>query len=115
MPTAERPTPGTSAMRPLFACPAWCRGCGPNDPMHRSEAVTVGREAAGWLSLQLIVDRFRRREPRLKIDATRYGASQTVLLSATQAARVIEELTHGIEAIQRMSHGRRDGSGSTDG
>ncbi|MGW0434679.1 precorrin-4 C11-methyltransferase [Micromonospora sp. NPDC003197] len=83
--------------------------------MHRSEAVTVGREGAGWLSLQLIIDRFRRREPWLKVDATRYGATQTVLLSATQAARMIEELTYGVEAIQMMSDGQRDQSGSTDG
>ncbi|MEU8376891.1 precorrin-4 C11-methyltransferase [Micromonospora sp. NPDC048894] len=78
--------------RPVV-CPVWCRGCGPNDPMHRGFLATVGRERTGWVSLQLLVDRFIRREPSIKLDATRYGGTQAVLLSSGQVDRLIEELT----------------------
>lgn len=43
-------------------CPVWCRGCGPNDPMHRGLLATIGRERTGWVSVQLLVDRFARRD-----------------------------------------------------
>lgn len=78
--------------RPVL-CPVWCRGCGPNDPMHRGFLATVGRERTGWVSLQLLVDRFVRREAAIKLDATRYGATQAVLLSLGQVDRLIDELT----------------------
>ncbi|GAB3148144.1 hypothetical protein GCM10027290_32430 [Micromonospora sonneratiae] len=103
------------ASQPSFTCPPWCRGCGPNDPLHRSAPVTVGREGTGWLSLHLVVDRFLGRQPWLRLDATRYGATQTVVLSAAQAAQVIEELTSGVEAMCTTSGGQRGGSGRTDG
>ncbi|MBW4703319.1 precorrin-4 C11-methyltransferase [Micromonospora sp. RL09-050-HVF-A] len=61
--------------------------------MHRGFLATVGRERTGWVSLQLLVDRFIRREPSIKLDATRYGGTQAVLLSSGQVDRLIEELT----------------------
>ncbi|WBB49786.1 hypothetical protein O3597_04710 [Verrucosispora sp. WMMA2044] len=76
------------------SCPDWCRGCGPNDPMHRGLLATIGSEGGGWVSLQLLLDRFRRRDPVVKVDATRYGASQSVLLSRAQLDRLIYELTY---------------------
>ncbi|WP_422754541.1 precorrin-4 C11-methyltransferase [Micromonospora sp. WMMD708] len=61
--------------------------------MHRGFLATVGRERTGWVSLQLIVDRFVRREAAIKLDATRCGATQAVLLSLGQVDRLIDELT----------------------
>ncbi|MEU4778505.1 precorrin-4 C11-methyltransferase [Micromonospora sp. NPDC023633] len=87
--TKRRPT---SSIVPVV-CPVWCRGCGPNDPMHRGFLSTVGRERTGWVSVQLLVDRFARRDLAVKLDATRYGATQTVLLSPAQVDRLIDELT----------------------
>ncbi|MEH1017661.1 hypothetical protein V6U90_31880 [Micromonospora sp. CPCC 206060] len=81
-------------------CPPWCRGCGPNDPMHRSELVTIGREQTGWISLQLLVDRFHRRDLVLKLDSTRFGATQTVLLSGMQTDRLIRELVLTRQAMR---------------
>ncbi|MFD6649313.1 precorrin-4 C11-methyltransferase [Micromonospora chalcea] len=82
------------------ACPGWCRGCGPNDPMHRGFIATIGRERTGWVSLQLLIDRFARRDLAVKLDATRYGATQTVLLSAAQLDRLIDELTRAREVMR---------------
>lgn len=81
-------------------CPAWCRGCTENDPMHRSEIDTVGREASGWVSFELALDRFARRELMLKIHATRDGATQTVLLTEAQADRLIRRLTQVHHAMR---------------
>ncbi|WP_431883458.1 hypothetical protein [Micromonospora gifhornensis] len=76
------------------ACPDWCRGCGPNDPMHRGLLATIGSEGGGWVSLQLLLDRFRRRDPVVKVDATRSGATRSVLLSQRQLDRLIYELAY---------------------
>ncbi|MCT2280439.1 precorrin-4 C11-methyltransferase [Micromonospora chalcea] len=90
------------------ACPEWCRGCGPNDPMHRGFIATIGRERTGWVSLQLLIDRFARRDLAVKLDATRYGATQTVLLSAAQLERLIDELTRARDVMRApCSHGHR--------
>ncbi|MET8359342.1 precorrin-4 C11-methyltransferase [Micromonospora sp. NPDC005171] len=62
--------------------------------MHRGLLATIGRERTGWISVQLLVDRFARRDLAVKLDATRYGATQTVLLSPAQVDRLIDELTH---------------------
>ncbi|GGM49887.1 hypothetical protein GCM10011608_38470 [Micromonospora sonchi] len=86
---ARRATAGIDA-----ACPDWCRGCGPDDPMHRGLLATVGTERGGWVSVQLLLDRFRRREPVVKVDATRSGATESVLLSPVQLDRLIYELTY---------------------
>ncbi|WFE94870.1 precorrin-4 C11-methyltransferase [Micromonospora sp. WMMD987] len=94
----------SEAGRPVV-CPAWCRGCGPNDPMHRGFLATVGRERTGWVSLQLLVDRFVRREAAVKLDATRYGVNQTVLLSPGQVDRLVEELTQA-RRLMRAPAGR---------
>ncbi|MFF5215417.1 hypothetical protein [Micromonospora sp. NPDC000442] len=75
------------------SCPDWCRGCGPNDPMHRRLLATIGSEGGGWVSVQLLLDRFRRRDPVVKVDATRSGATESVLLSRVQLDRLIYELT----------------------
>lgn len=82
------------------SCPGWCRGCGPNDPMHRGFIATIGRERTGWVSLQLLIDRFARRDLAVKLDATRYGATQTVLLSAVQLDRLIDELTRARDVMR---------------
>ncbi|MEU3112875.1 precorrin-4 C11-methyltransferase [Micromonospora chalcea] len=96
----------------LAACPGWCRGCGPNDPMHRGLIATIGRERTGWVSLQLLIDRFARRDLAVKLDATRYGATQTVLLSAAQLDRLIDELTRAREEMRApVSQGHRSGEG----
>jgi hypothetical protein len=80
-------------------CPAWCRGCGPDDPLHRSDLATIGREGTGWMSVQLIVDRFIGRGPVLRVDTTRYGSTQTALLSEAHANRLIKVLTQGRDAM----------------
>ncbi|SCF07902.1 hypothetical protein GA0070562_5910 [Micromonospora tulbaghiae] len=85
---------------PSVVCPGWCRGCGPSDPMHRGFIATIGRERTGWVSLQLLIDRFARRDLAVKLDATRYGATQTVLLSAAQLDRLIDELTRAREVMR---------------
>ncbi|MFF4938934.1 precorrin-4 C11-methyltransferase [Micromonospora sp. NPDC000729] len=103
--TESAPLAVTSA-----ACPGWCRGCGPNDPMHRGFIATIGRERTGWVSLQLLIDRFARRDLAVKLDATRYGATQTVLLSAGQLDRLIDELTRAREVMRApASQGHRSG------
>ncbi len=43
--------------------------------MHRGLLDTIGRERTGWVSVQLLVDRFARRDLAVKLDATRYGAT----------------------------------------
>ena len=83
----------------VLGCPAWCRGCGPDDPLHRSELTTIGREGTGWMSVQLIVDRFLGRGPMLRVDTTRYGSTQTALLSDAQASRLIAVLTRGRDTM----------------
>ncbi|MFG1678211.1 hypothetical protein [Micromonospora sp. NPDC049282] len=75
-------------------CPAWCRGCGPNDPMHRGFLATVGQERTGWVSVQMLLDRFARRDLVVKLDATRNGAPQPVLLDRIRLDRLIYELTY---------------------
>ncbi|MFG3705480.1 precorrin-4 C11-methyltransferase [Micromonospora sp. NPDC047670] len=93
-------------------CPMWCRGCGPNDPMHRGFPATIGREQTGWISLQLLIDRFARRDLAVKLDATRYGATQTVLLSPAQVDRLIDELTQARLAMLPPG-GRHERTGET--
>jgi hypothetical protein len=77
--------------------------------MHRSELLTVGREGGGWVSLRVVLDRFRRREPMLRLDATRDGATQTVVLSVEQVGRLLLELARGQEAMRDTDGGRRGG------
>ncbi|MGK5675137.1 hypothetical protein ACSNOB_20135 [Micromonospora sp. URMC 106] len=91
-------------------CPAWCRGCGANDPMHRGLTATIGRERTGWISVQLLLDRFARRDLAVKLDATREGASQSVLLSRVQLDRLIYELTYArlVMMTKRQSMEMRD-------
>ncbi|WP_435588398.1 precorrin-4 C11-methyltransferase [Micromonospora chalcea] len=96
LPMTESPPPPVTSV----PCPGWCRGCGPNDPMHRGFIATIGRERTGWVSLQLLIDRFARRDLAVKLDATRYGATQTVLLSAAQLDRLIDELTRAREVMR---------------
>ncbi|MET7467562.1 hypothetical protein ABZS35_02335 [Micromonospora sp. NPDC005599] len=92
---------------PSSACPGWCRGCGPNDPVHRGFLATIGRERTGWVSLQLLVDRFARRDLAVKLDATRYGATQTVLLSEAHLDRLIDELTRARDVMRAPVSQRR--------
>ncbi len=103
VPMTDAPPPSSAAP---VVCPVWCRGCGPNDPMHRGLLATIGRERTGWVSVQLLVDRFARRDLAVKLDATRYGATQTVLLTAPQVDRLIEELTHARQAMQAAADPR---------
>ncbi|MFD6610906.1 precorrin-4 C11-methyltransferase [Micromonospora chalcea] len=105
-PMADSASPAVTSA----ACPGWCRGCGPNDPMHRGFIATIGRERTGWISLQLLIDRFARRDLAVKLDATRYGATQTVLLSAAQLDRLIDELTRARE-VMRAPVSRRPRTG----
>ncbi|MDG4814684.1 precorrin-4 C11-methyltransferase [Micromonospora sp. WMMD956] len=58
------------------------------------------------MSVQLLVDRFARRDLAVKLDATRYGATQTVLLTAAQVDRLIEELTHARQAMRAAAEPR---------
>ncbi|NBE80876.1 precorrin-4 C11-methyltransferase [Micromonospora sp. NEAU-HG-1] len=74
--------------------------------MHRGLLATIGRERTGWISVQLLVDRFARRDLAVKLDATRYGATQAVLLSAAQVDRLIEELTHARQMMRAPAGGR---------
>jgi hypothetical protein len=90
-------------------CPVWCRGCGPDDPMHRSELLTVGREGGGWVSLSLVLDRFRRRQPMMRLDTTRDGATQTVVLTVDQVGRLLLEFARGHAALRRTGPGRFGG------
>jgi hypothetical protein len=78
--------------------------------MHRGFIATVGRERTGWVSLQLLIDRFARRDLAVKLDATRYGATQTVLLSSAQLDRLIDELTRARE-VMRAPVSRRPWTG----
>ncbi|MFI2666021.1 precorrin-4 C11-methyltransferase [Micromonospora carbonacea] len=80
--------------------------------MHRGLLATIGRERTGWVSVQLLVDRFARRDLAVKLDATRYGATQAVLLTPVQVDRLIEELTHARQAMQAAA-GPWDKAGET--
>lgn len=104
--TGDQPPSSTAAV----VCPVWCRGCGPNDPMHRGLLATIGRERSGWVSVQLLVDRFARRDLAVKLDVTRYGATQTALLSGAQVDRLIDELTHArLEMLTPADGGEQAG------
>ncbi|MEU5552752.1 hypothetical protein ABZ738_23540 [Micromonospora sp. NPDC047793] len=46
------------------------------------------------MSVQLLLDRFRRRDPMVKLCATRSGGPESVLLSRVQLDRLIYELTY---------------------
>lgn len=105
-------TDSASPSVPSVACPGWCRGCGPSDPMHRGFVATIGRERTGWISLQLLIDRFARRDLAVKLDATRYGATQKVLLSAGQLDRLIDELTRARD-VMRAPANQRNRMGET--
>ncbi|WP_167667093.1 precorrin-4 C11-methyltransferase [Micromonospora narathiwatensis] len=65
---------------------------------------TIGRERTGWISLQLLLDRFARRDLAVKLDATRNGATQSILLSRVQLDRLIYELTYA--RLMMMTKGR---------
>ncbi|MBB5115451.1 hypothetical protein FHU28_005290 [Micromonospora echinospora] len=93
----ERKSEQENGMRSVtgaLGCPAWCRGCGPNDPMHRGFLATVGHERTGWVNVQMLLDRFARRDLVVKLDATRNGATQAVLLDRIRLDRLIYELTY---------------------
>ncbi|WP_233579426.1 hypothetical protein [Verrucosispora sp. FIM060022] len=92
-------------------CPTWCQGCGPNDPMHRGLLATIGRERTGWVSVQLLLDHFARRELAVKLDATRDGATQPILLDRIQLDRLIYELTYArlVMMTKGQSLEERDG------
>ncbi|MFG1837932.1 precorrin-4 C11-methyltransferase [Micromonospora sp. NPDC049175] len=78
--------------------------------MHRGFLATIGRERTGWVTVQLLVDRFARRDLAVKLDATRYGAMQTVLLSPRQVDRLIDELTHArLEMLTAADGDKRAG------
>lgn len=62
--------------------------------MHRGLATTIGRERTGWIAVQLLLDRFARRDLAVKLDATRNGATQSILLTRLQLDRLIYELTY---------------------
>ncbi|WP_432902012.1 precorrin-4 C11-methyltransferase [Micromonospora matsumotoense] len=64
------------------------------------------------MSLQLLIDRFTRRDPAIKLDATHFGTTQTVLLSLNHVDWLIEELTHARHAMQAQA-GRRGRTGET--
>ena len=51
------------------------------------------------MSVQLIVDRFLGRGPALRVDTTRFGSTQSALLSDTQVSRLIVALTRGRETM----------------
>ncbi|MGC4808426.1 precorrin-4 C11-methyltransferase [Micromonospora sp. DT233] len=80
--------------------------------MHRGLLATIGRERTGWVSVQLLVDRFARRDLAVKLGATRYGATQSVLLLPGQVDRLIEELTYARE-LMRPTAGPREQAGET--
>ncbi|TQJ25229.1 hypothetical protein FBZ33_5580 [Micromonospora sp. A202] len=78
--------------------------------MHRGLLSTIGRERTGWVTVQLVVDRFARRDLAVKLDATRYGATQTVLLSPAQVDRLIDELVYAqLEMLTPADGGERVG------
>ncbi|MEU3457644.1 precorrin-4 C11-methyltransferase [Micromonospora sp. NPDC006766] len=72
--------------------------------MHRGLIATIGREPNGWISVQLLLDRFARRDLAVKLDTTRDGATQSILLSRTQLDRLIYELTYA--RLVMMTKGR---------
>ncbi|MEU8186726.1 precorrin-4 C11-methyltransferase [Micromonospora carbonacea] len=53
---------------------------------------TVGRESSGWISVELLLERFGRREMTARLDATRFGATQVVVMTRAQLERLIGEL-----------------------
>lgn len=59
------------------------------------------------MSVQLIVDRFLGRAPVLRVDSTRYGMTQTALLSESHASRMIMALARGRDAM--VATGGSDG------
>ncbi|XTZ18828.1 precorrin-4 C11-methyltransferase [Micromonospora echinospora] len=52
----------------------------------------MGRESGGWISVELLLERFGRREVTARLDATRFGTTQVVVLTRTQLERLIGEL-----------------------
>ncbi|WFE42465.1 precorrin-4 C11-methyltransferase [Micromonospora sp. WMMD998] len=62
--------------------------------MHRGFLATVGQERTGWVSVQMLLDRFGRRDLAVKLDATRDGVIQPVLLDRIRLDRLIYELTY---------------------
>ncbi|MFJ6195781.1 precorrin-4 C11-methyltransferase [Micromonospora sp. NPDC092111] len=62
--------------------------------MHCGLIATIGRERTGCISVQLLHDRFVRRDLAVKLDTARDGATQSILLSRTQLDRLIYELTY---------------------
>ncbi|MEU8088572.1 precorrin-4 C11-methyltransferase [Micromonospora sp. NPDC049101] len=79
--------------------------------MHRGFLATIGRERTGWVTVQLLADRFARRDLAVKLDATRQGATQTVLLSPTQVDRLIDELTHARLEMLATADGHKRAGG----
>ncbi|ATO17100.1 precorrin-4 C11-methyltransferase [Micromonospora sp. WMMA2032] len=62
--------------------------------MHRGFLATVGQERTGWVSVQMLLDRFARRDLVVKLDATRNGSTQPVLLDRIRLDRLIYELSY---------------------
>ncbi|RUL94106.1 precorrin-4 C11-methyltransferase [Verrucosispora sp. FIM060022] len=79
--------------------------------MHRGLLATIGRERTGWVSVQLLLDHFARRELAVKLDATRDGATQPILLDRIQLDRLIYELTYArlVMMTKGQSLEERDG------
>jgi hypothetical protein len=77
--------------------------------MHCSELLIIGREGDGWVSLRVMLDRLCRWQPTLRLDATRDGDTQTVVLSVDQAGRLLLELARGQEAMRDTGGGRPGG------
>nr|MDT0658851.1 hypothetical protein [Micromonospora sp. DSM 115978] len=61
--------------------------------------MTIGREGTGWMTVHLIRDRFSGRDPVIRVDITRYGSTQTALLSEVQASNLIVGLTKGRDVL----------------
>lgn len=102
MTRGEQPAPfRREPVAPDAGCPSWCRGCGPYDPLHRGILATVGRAGGGWVSVELLLGRFDRGEATARLDATRFGATQVVLLTGAQLERLIGELSRARELMRR--------------
>ncbi|MFI6227187.1 hypothetical protein ACIBCR_07680 [Micromonospora echinospora] len=96
------------AVAPNVECPSWCRGCGPYDPLHRGLLATVGRESGGWISVELLLERFGRREMTARLDSTRFGTTQVVVLTSKQLGHLIGELTRARDLMRSPLPGMPD-------
>lgn len=96
-------------------CPPWCVGCRPNDSTHRSRVTTIGREGAGWISAYLVADRGAGDEPVLRIQVTRFGSSERVMLTSEQTTRLIRELIRLPDPVRNQFGDDQASGGRTGG